>query len=217
MCDDLEAYLGMSDDGKFSPTSEQADAFEGIASVYARTTKTDGMKGLILTSTIIGTLLVSLVTLMMGWKWWLLGPTFFFTAVGLAIGLAGGQSQVNQHFRRWIGSLRWMDIATYVFGVIVITMVTFVSGLWPGAFVGAILGVAAGLVYHVGVTQRLSKAGEVIEDKARRFIRDLRISGADEQGIRSFVARYSGKNWQRIFEKAFWVRFTARSANSVER
>jgi hypothetical protein len=39
--------------------------------------------------------------------------------------------------------------------------------------------------------------------EAERFIRDLRIDGADEDGLRMFAARYAGKQWQDILEALF--------------
>ena len=39
--------------------------------------------------------------------------------------------------------------------------------------------------------------------EAERLIRDLRISGTDENGLRAFVARYSGRGWQSLYEDLF--------------
>ena len=49
----------------------------------------------------------------------------------------------------------------------------------------------------------MRKSGSGSLEKAERFVRDLRIQGADEDGLRNFVARYAGKRWEPIFETLF--------------
>ncbi|HHM12281.1 MAG TPA: hypothetical protein ENJ16_01910 [Planctomycetaceae bacterium] len=203
MCRDLESYLGVRDDGKFSPTSEQADELERIAAAYVKSTPLEAKQGLMFAGTVAAACVLTLLSFLLGWRWWLMGPSFFLAAVGMAIAMAGQRSPVHVAIRKWLGSLRWTDYATGVFGAVVVIIVALISGLWIGILGGALAGLIAGIAHFFVVTQGTAKASEAVIEQGRRFIRDLRISGADEQGIRSFVARYSGNHWQRFFERLF--------------
>ena len=203
MCDDLEDYLGVSDDGNFSPTSSQADQLESIAKAYGSATKLESLTGTVVLALVGISVLMTVASFAVGWQWVLLGPMVGITAVVTALALGGSQSQVSMHLRRWIGSLHLLDYVTAALGVIAFAVVTLVSACWLGAILGAILGASIGAGYHFGFADSIRKSSEGSAEQARKFVRDLRISGADETGIRSFVARYSGKPWQRLFERLF--------------
>ena len=117
--------------------------------------------------------------------------------------LAGGKSAVGVGARRWISSLSRFDSAIAGFGVIVTLLVAMVTGIWLGLFSGLILGAIAGAVYHFVVFVPSERAATESVQRAERFLRDLRIDGADEDGVRNFAARYGGQSWQPFFESLF--------------
>ncbi|MDA8745289.1 serine/threonine protein kinase [Rubripirellula amarantea] len=203
MCDELEDYLGVSDDGKFSPTSSQADELESIAKQYISATKLQGLDGVFMIGLIGLSCLLMLFAFAISWRWGLMGPALFASSIVTVLVLAGRHSQVNQHVRRWVGTLRVLDYVTATLGMIAMLVVVIAVGCGGGALAGVVLGVILGAGYHFTIALPTSKAGDASAEDARKFIRDLRISGADETGIRTFVARYSGKSWQRFFERLF--------------
>ena len=135
----------------------------------------------------------------------MIGPVSFFAALitALVLGAGGGQSPVVSSIRRWLGSLSLLDYAIGLLGVLIGAMVTLVTGLVVGAIAGLILGAVAGAGFHFLLVVPTRRGSADVIERAERFIRDLRIDGADEDGVRLFAARYGGSNWQRLFESLF--------------
>ena len=203
MTDDLESYLGISKDGSFSPTTDQADQWESIAQGFAKATPLTKLSAPMLLALTSFSVLLTIASPFMGVRWLLLGPSVFIAAVAAVVVMGGSQSAIGNSIRRWISSLSWFDCIVAVFGLIVSLLVCFVVGIWLGLLVGAILGVVAGVAYHMLIVVPSAKSAKETMDDAKRFIRDLRIDGADEDGVRSFAARYAGKSWQRLYESLF--------------
>jgi serine/threonine protein kinase len=205
MIDDLESFLGVSHDGKFSPTSEQADKWEQITASYAAATPLLHLTSPLLLGWIGVSALLTLVLPFAGWGWLLFGPAMFLSAIVAALLLAapGGPSPMVAHVRSWIGSLSWPDCGIGLLGAVVFLLVVLLAGIWPGLVAGGLLGAAAGAAYHYLLIAPSRRQQEPVRKDAERFIRDLRIGGADEEGVRSFAARYAGPRWQGIFEALF--------------
>ncbi len=203
MIRDLEAYLGVSKDGSFSPTSDQADQWESIGHAFGKATKLSRLSGPILLGFTLICGLLTLVVPFASVSWLLLGPATYISAILTGIVFAGPSSPVGASGRRWLGSLSWFDYAVGLVGLMVALLVGFAVGLFLGMIVGIVLGVSAGAAYHflLVVPSRKSASGTI--NDAQKFIRDLRIEGADEEGVRSFVARYAGKSWQPLYESLF--------------
>lgn len=205
MIKDLEEFLGIESTAGFSPSSDQADRWEAIAAAYSKSQVLMRLASP-LTWTLIA--VAGLFTLVIPFYWLvgiLLGPGLLLGAVATAIGfeMSSGGNAVASHLRRWIGTLSWYETAVGVFASIVVATVTLVSGLWLGALVGVVFGAVLGATYHLAIHRAtMAKGASSVED-ARKFVRDLRISGAEEDGLRDFLARYAGKSWQTVFEALF--------------
>ena len=205
MIADMESFLGIESEGKFSPTTQQADAWEPIATRFASSAPLMKLSGPILFAYTALCAVITLAMPMIGFGWLLMGPSMFIAGLAAAIGLgaAGGKSAVASSIRRWISSLSLFDIV--VSGIVgtLLLLVIVLTGLWLGVLVGAIAGSLAGALFHFGLVAPSRKSQSEPLAQAERFIRNLRIDGADEEGIRDFVARYSGKSWHIIFESLF--------------
>ncbi|MFK8112816.1 MAG: protein kinase [Rubripirellula sp.] len=205
MITDLESYLGVNAEGQFSPSSEQADRWEEIAKQYASATTWQRLSKPLLACLVAVSGLLTIVMPFAGLGWMLMGPTLLGSALatGLLLGAGGGRSAVISSIRSWIGSLSWIDYGIAVLGGIVFLFVTTMAGLWLGVIVGLFLGVIAGAAYHFGLISPSQKKSGAVVQEAERFVRDLRIDGADEDGVRNFTARYAGKQWQGLYESLF--------------
>jgi serine/threonine protein kinase len=205
MIADMESYLGVNAEGKFSPTTQQADDWEHIASKFHRSAPLLAFSGPLLLALTVVAGLLTLAMPFVSVRWLLFGPALFVAAIVTVIlmGAGSGHSPVANGFRRWISSLSWFDCAVAVVGTMVFLLVILVAGLWLGVLAGLIIGAIAGATYHLMIIapSRRGQHDAILE--AERFIRDLRIEGADEEGIRSFVARYAGKTWPGIYETLF--------------
>ena len=205
MIKDLETYLGLEGDGGFSPSSAQADRWEDLAKAYSSATP---MLRFIKPCTLMLIVVCVLLTLAMpfvGLGWILFGPAIFLGAVGtcLSLSLTTRTSPVVSSLRRWIGSLSWFDYIAGALGLALAILVTFVAGLSIGLMVGLVIGIALGAGCHFGMIVPSNKNSSDVVSDAEKFVRDLRIEGADEDGVRQFTARYGGKSWQYLFEAIF--------------
>jgi eukaryotic-like serine/threonine-protein kinase len=92
MITDLESFLGVSAEGKFSPTSQQADRWEAIAKQYAAATTLQRLSKPLLAALIALSGLLAIVMPFAGISWLLLGPAVLVTAlsVGMLLGAALG-------------------------------------------------------------------------------------------------------------------------------
>ena len=111
MIDDLEVYLGVSSEGDFSPTSDQADRWEKIATHYRISAPMLRMTRPMFAGLVGVSALLTLIGPFTGLAWLLLGPTLFVSAMvtALALGAPGGKSVVVSKFREWLGTLSWLD------------------------------------------------------------------------------------------------------------
>lgn len=206
MIAELEAFLGLSSEGDFSPSVEQADEWEKIAVSFAAMTKKLRLTRPIMTGLVgFSGFAILAMPMLVGFSWILFGPALLIAAItaALAFGAPGGGSPVVTNFRAWITSLPWTDYVIGFFGGIIFLLVAMIIGMSPGLIVGGLLGAAAGVAYHFLIVVPSRKASEPVIKDAERFIRNLRIDGADEDGVRSFAARYGGKHWRELFEAVF--------------
>ncbi len=205
MIADMESFLGISSEGEFSPTAAQADQWEQIAKKFQTAAPLFRLAGPAFVGFAALCGLLTLVMPLLGIAWLLSGPAMFASGVATAIilGSAASRSAVANSFRRWFSSLSWFDYLVASFGTIIFVLVVFVAGGWPGLLAGAIAGGIAAAVYHFALVAPSLRSQSDATLEAEKFIRDLRIEGADEEGIRSFAARYAGKHWQRLYEALF--------------
>ncbi len=201
---DLEGFLGLQSGQVFSPSHQQADRWEELAKTFAAVPQAKLQKPAILGASGLAALLL-LLTPLFGFRFILMAPAFLFAsfAVAFALGSSGGRSVVVTRLRNWLGSLSWFD---YIVGVLVgsvTLLISFLVGMLPGLLVGASLGSVAGAAYHFLLLVPLRKSRESIALEAEKFVRDLRIEGVDEDKLRDFAARYSGRNWKPLFEELF--------------
>lgn len=205
MIGDLQSFLGVESMTGFSPSSDQADRWESIAAAYAKTQSLKRHSQAIALAFAVVALIITVVTPIVSLTAILLGPTLFLVACAVAIAMEATirRNAIADHTRRWLGTLSWFEISVAAFASLVVILVVGVSGLWIGVLLGAVVGTAAGFAYHFAVTVAAVKSGETALTEARRFLRDLRIEGADEDGMRDFLARYAGERWQSVYEALF--------------
>ena len=124
-------------------------------------------------------------------------------SIDLLSGVRRSGSPVVDHLRKWMGSWsRWEWFLNLV-GVLTVSLFVIFAGLWPGLLVGILLGLVFGLIKERMVVVPGWATQSPPLAKAERFIRNLRLSGTDEDGLRLFIARYSGRGWQSLFETLF--------------
>ena len=207
MIRDLESYLGLAKENDFSPSSRQADVWEAVAGRYRDASRLESLSSLLLW----GALTVSIgLTLMLVWlgagpRWILTGPGIILGAIvyGQFTRVRRSRSPIIDHLRKWLGAWSGWDWVLTLVSVLTSAVFVLFCGLWPGLLIGLLLGAAIGFCNDQLLVLPAWKAQRDPLADAERLIRDLRISGTDEDGLRSFVARYSGRGWQAFYEELF--------------
>lgn len=205
MIDDLESFLGLSQEGKFTATSNQADQWEELVRRFNAAQPLARLTAPVFYGFTIACTLLAFVVPFVSIGWVGFAPSVWIVAVvtALVLGAPGGKSAMVHSIRRWLGTLNGFDYALASFVAIVAAVVGVVAGLTLGVIAGSVLGGIAGVAFHFGLVSPSRKGIQEPIENAEKFIRDLRISGADEDGLRNFLARYAGKNWEPIYETLF--------------
>jgi eukaryotic-like serine/threonine-protein kinase len=204
MIADLESFLGLQSAQGFSPTSQQADRWESLAKTFASAplAKLERPAFAALTAT---TVVLLLLTAWLGFAFLPLAPSFFKAAIFTAIFLGNRISEnvLITRIRSWLGSISWFDYLVGGVVSLVLVLGIFLVGMWPGLLLGLALGAIAGAVYHFAIRVPLHASRLSTLQEAEKFVRDLRIEGIDEDRLRDFAARYSGRSWKPLFEAVF--------------
>ena len=207
MIHDLEACLGVSTESEFSPTSQQADDWEAVAVSYREATRLTDLSKILLWFCLALSLGLTGVSVWLGGgpRWILAGLGILVGAVSFTLlsGVRRSESPVVDHLRNWLGAWSRWDWVLTLAGVLTVGLFVLFCGLWPGLLIGLLLGVGAGLCNDRLVVVPVWEAQRNPLAEAERLIRELRISGTDEDGLRLFVARYSGRRWQSLYEALF--------------
>ncbi|MCC9600469.1 bifunctional serine/threonine protein kinase/MFS transporter [Stieleria sp. JC731] len=205
MIDDLQSFLGLDVTVGFSPTNEQADRWETLAANYAKTQRFNRFGEPLLIAFAVAMAFATIGITASSLSMALLAPVLFVSTCISAVtfGALGGSSVIAKQVRAWFETLSLFE--TIVFGIasLALTFVTVVTGLWIGAIAGLVLGIGLGAAYHFAIVTTSEKSGQEALNQAKHFVRDLRIDGVEENGLRDFIARYAGDRWQLVFEALF--------------
>ncbi|PNY38475.1 hypothetical protein C2E31_00635 [Rhodopirellula baltica] len=205
MIDDLHIFLGVDFTVGFSPTQTQADRWEELAAAYAKTQRLRSWSGVLFACfallSLVGTVAVPFASLSL----LLLCPTMFVSACAAVVFFGGiaGTDPLAKSLRAWFETLSLFELIAMGVVAIAIPFVMVITGLWLGVIIGLALGIGRGAAYHFALVATSIKSGQASLDEAKRFIRDLRIAGVEENGLRDFVARFAGQHWQPTYEVLF--------------
>lgn len=201
----LEKYLGILQSGSFTPKEEHAAILENCvkrfnASPLAR-----------LRSTIIlgfagGCAATLLVFLLFRWLTLaggvlglaLLTPLIYFLIQGFM-----EKTYLFLKVREWVLGSRWSELLYAVIGGILVILLLYLFGLW-WLWVGAgVMAVALAITFHVLVDRPLARDRKDVLEKAEKLLRSLRLQGLEERSLRQFICKYSGKDWEELYEALF--------------
>ncbi|MGI8980435.1 MAG: protein kinase domain-containing protein [Pirellulaceae bacterium] len=201
---DLEGFLGVQSSGTYSPKEEHAQLMEESVKNF-NSAAMAGLRG-ILPLAFFGVCGLVFVVAML-FSWGLASGVFGFAVMTpAAYFVISGLRQRTYLFERTRGflfSARITDWLTWIGGGLVFLLALWLLGslwYWLGFAILAV-GLAAG--YSFVVDDGLARQRQEPLAKMEQLLKSLRLKGVDENSLRSFVARYSGDNWEEFFEALF--------------
>ncbi|MEM8668309.1 MAG: serine/threonine-protein kinase [Planctomycetota bacterium] len=205
LMDDLESFLGIAKDGGFVPTSDQVDQWESIAERFRTAAPQRPLIRWAFPILVVMCITFFAGTLWLAPAWWSLAPALFIvsTITTLLLDKRNGENSIVTAIRKWFFSLSWMDWGLGFVVALVLLLAVIATGGIVGMLMGAALGGISAFAFYYGLVQPSQSRESEPLSLADRFIRNLRISGADEEGLQNMVAKYSGNHWQRLFEALF--------------
>ncbi|WP_231603554.1 serine/threonine-protein kinase [Neorhodopirellula pilleata] len=207
----IENFLGIGDQEGFSPTDEQIQVIyssaESLKQLPLRRWRGVLVRLFLLSWAVLpsGAILLTfmapqagivLFALSIAW----LASTF---ATSLLIGTVRGDSVVSSKLRQLAWGSRWLDRITWLLSALMLVGIVIISGQVLVMTVAGICGVLVAGVTYVRVTRPWIGHRHRIRDKVEPTIARLRLMGYDEPVIRDFVAKFSGDQWEDLYELLF--------------
>jgi len=202
--EDLENFLGVTSSGPFSPTEEHAQTLEQCVNQF-NGAALGKIRSLAALAFFAGVAVLALVSLLF---------SFSFSAGFLVAGIVAtltyfivsglrDRTYLFDKARELVWSSRITDWLMWLGGGLLFLMVSYLLGIIWVLLAMAIVGAGCGAAFHFvldrGLTAQRAASLKTVED----MLRSLRLRGVEEEALRQFVAKYSGKNWEEFFEALF--------------
>lgn len=202
---DLEDFLGVEHGGTVRGSQDHISIVTMAVEKFNGSSFASLRRNLILAFFVV--VLIGLAIGALSFTPWLIGASVAFAMVTpLAYQLTVGLRQKTTLFvrvRQWLLSLRVSDYLTALGAVLIGVALLYLLGqlgLWVGVTIAAIV---AGVAFHFGVDNVVAAEREGPLQDVEKLIRELRVKGVDEDGIRGFIAKFSGHRWEEFYEAVF--------------
>lgn len=211
----LEAWLGIQHAGTYSPQEEHISKLEAYTLQF-----NDSFTAVLrrrLLSGFFGALAVSAVLILFFGK-----LTWAFGIVGLGIQSAiayfilDGIARRGHFFTRtkqFLTGLSWGDwgVGLASMGLFCL-LLAMLNVFWIWICFG-LIGTGLAFVLRFGLDRRVESERRIPLDGCEKLLRRLRVQGLDEEELRLFVAKFTGRNWEEFFETLFGyeAKLTARA------
>ena len=206
----LEGFLGVATSGPYAPKEDQVKILEFAVERYNGNFWARLRPKLILAfyaACALMALLLAYVTEDLVWKFnfagGMVGLALLTTIVyQITVGVAKG-THLFRKIRQLVFGAGIVDWLLWTVGLGIFGFVVYSFGLWlPWLFAGmAAVMLAQGFFWTID--NLASKDRETYLRQAEHLIKQMRLKGLDENAIRQFVCKFSGRNWEEFFENLF--------------
>jgi tRNA A-37 threonylcarbamoyl transferase component Bud32 len=201
----LEAWLGVRTAAGFAPKEEQIDRLEGFAAAF-HAARTAVLRARVLTGYFCVTALAAVLLAFFGKLTWASGVVGMVAASTLAYFMIDGIAHRGALFtrvRQFVFGLGWSDwgiaaASLALFGLLLGMLGAF--WIWVGF---GLLGVGLAFGLRYSLDRRLEDERHPAVDGCEKLLRRLREQGLDEEDLRAFAAKFSGRHWEEFFEALF--------------
>ena len=201
----LEDWLGVHHAGRFTPSDKDIERIERYARTF-HTAPTALLRQRVVHWYLMVCLLAAVLMMFFGRLDWTFGLAgMILHSAGLYFILTGvaHRSYLFRRVNQFLIGLSLGDWLVGLAGVALFSILLWGLGLlwvWTGfGLIGAAL--AIGLRY--GLDRAIDQERYVPVAKCQRLLQRMRITGASEEELQLFVAKYSGKHWEEFFEAIF--------------
>jgi tRNA A-37 threonylcarbamoyl transferase component Bud32 len=209
--DALEGFLGIASTGPYTPKDDQVKILEYAAERYNANTLARLKPKLILGYYAACVLLaVLLADLYRGEPVWagnhaggMVGLAVLTT---LAYQVTVGIMQRTHLFRRarqLVFGAGIVDWILWAGAAVIFGYVLYAFGLWVPWMVAAVLSVLLSQAFYWVTDAGAARERDKYLKQAEQLMKQMRLKGLDENAIRQFVARFSGRHWEAFFENLF--------------
>jgi hypothetical protein len=204
---ELEKFLGISSAGPFTPTEEHAATLEAVVKQFNNAPAAKQRSIAILAFPGVLALLVFLCVVF-GKPLWAVGVVALGIMTVLGIFLTSGLVYRTHLFvkaREMVLDSNWGERARWAIYVLLFIGAIAVSGAGTALIVIILALVAAGIcaLYHIVIERQLVDERAKALARAEALLKKLRLRGLEEEALRQFIAKYSGENWEELYEALF--------------
>jgi serine/threonine protein kinase len=202
---ELEEFLGIRSLASFTPDDEDVKVLEREAKTF-NGAKLSGLRSLFPAALVAGCLLLAFIVLIsLSWQW---ASGFLIVPVltGISYFLVSGIRDHGVLFSKArelafdSGLLNWVK---WILAGLVLVVVVYLIGLVLPWLLAAFVGVGLAIAYYLLVDKPIAEARKRPIAEIESLLKKMRTKGMDEKAIASFVARYSGRHWEELFENLF--------------
>ena len=201
----LEAWLGIRHTGAFCPREEEIGRLEAHVQAFNAVPKAV-LRGRMLNGFAALAVLASILLLFFGragWSFGLLGLMVQFAAAYFVVDGVARKGPLFTRTRQLLWGLGWWDWAIGVAAVGLFGLLLTMSGLfWMWVGFGA-LGIGLAFALRFALDRPADAERREPIEESEKLLRRLRTQGLDEQDLRQFVAKFSGRHWEEFFESLF--------------
>ena len=202
---DLERFLAGGATQSSLLGKQQADLLENASQAFrsAPAAKLRTMFPLVVS---VGLVLLSVLCLLFSWK---LATAFLVAlivtpiAIGVLSTIQLGANPIGSRVRASLMSSSIGDWLTWTLGLLFGVIVAYFLGLFVWWICGIIMACMLALVYQAVVQKPLNSQRESTLHQVEGMFKEMRLAGLEEKAIQRFVAEFSGKHWEELFETLF--------------
>ncbi|MDB4533453.1 protein kinase [Vicingaceae bacterium] len=201
---ELENFLGVISAGKFTPAKEDANTLTACVNQFHASPLLK-IRDFVMPAIVLGCLLLAVAIANAGPRWAsalivlaVVAVVSYFIVRGLSL-----RTHLFEKVRELIARSRIIDWLVGGVGLVLLIASSFFLGTILHWLVALLLGVGIGVGIYFAFDSAIEKQRAGCIASANQLAIKLREKGTDERTIHNFFAKYSGVNWEELFETLF--------------
>ncbi|MCO6456239.1 MAG: serine/threonine protein kinase, partial [Pirellulaceae bacterium] len=202
---DLQGFLGVGQEASFAPSRDDVQRLERCVAQFNQS-PTARLRAVLWPAFWGLCALVGLACLLLGQWSLVLAAAGAAVLAPLAYILLSGMLQRSYELgkiRELVFSSSWSDYALWLIGGLLLLVAIVALQLIPAAVIAVLLAAGFAAVMALMVDRRVASERRGAVAELNELLKTARLGGADEDGLRRFVAQHAGDRWEELFEQMF--------------